>query len=162
MRRFVLGFQICTRPRTVGTPVTRCPPHRPGRAVFPHTVPRSDSHSRGPSQLPVTRSSCFPSSEVGSCLSSPTCPARVSFEAYFVLPSGPSPCGRLSRPLTMPDKTPRQHIAALRRPTWFSRSITGLPEFYGVSLPACHGLRTPVGLHILAINGCFCVVFGER
>ena len=45
--------------RTVGTPVTRRPPHSPGRAVFPHPVPRSDLHSRGPSQLPVTRSSCF-------------------------------------------------------------------------------------------------------
>jgi hypothetical protein len=26
----------------------------------------------------------------------------------------------------------------------------GLPEFYDVSLPACHGLRTPPDLHILA------------
>ena len=26
----------------------------------------------------------------------------------------------------------------------------GLPEFYGVSLPACHGLMTPADLHILA------------
>ena len=30
----------------VGTPVTRCPPHRPGRSVFPHPVPRSHSLSR--------------------------------------------------------------------------------------------------------------------
>ena len=111
------------------------------------TCIRADLHSC-PLQDPVA----FPSSEVGSCLSSPTCPARVSFEGYFVLPSGPSPCGRLSRPLsTMPDKTPRRHIAALRRPTWFSPGAqTGLPEFYGVSLPACHGLRTPANLHILA------------
>jgi hypothetical protein len=35
-----------------------------------------------------------------------------------VLPSGPSPCGRLSLPLsTMPDKTPQKHVAALQRPT---------------------------------------------
>jgi hypothetical protein len=27
----------------------------------------------------------------------------------------------------------------------------GLPEFYNASLPACHGLMTPAGLHILAI-----------
>ena len=26
----------------------------------------------------------------------------------------------------------------------------GLPEFYSVSLPACHGLMTPADLHILA------------
>jgi len=31
-------------------------------------------------------------------------------------------------------------------------STTGLPEFYGVSLPACHGLWTPPDLHILAIT----------
>ncbi len=30
------------------------------------------------------------------------------------------------------------------------RSASGLPEFSSVSLPACHGLRTPVDLHILA------------
>jgi len=46
-------------PRTVGTPVTRGPPHRPGRAVFPHPVPRSHSLSRGSSQLPVTRPSSY-------------------------------------------------------------------------------------------------------
>jgi hypothetical protein len=34
-----------------------------------------------------------------------------------VLPSGPSPCGRLSRPpTTMPDKTPRRHPADSRLP----------------------------------------------
>jgi hypothetical protein len=32
--------------RTVGTPVTRRPLHRPGRAVFPHPVPRLYSLSR--------------------------------------------------------------------------------------------------------------------
>nr|VFK11718.1 MAG: hypothetical protein BECKLPF1236A_GA0070988_1006015 [Candidatus Kentron sp. LPFa]VFK27934.1 MAG: hypothetical protein BECKLPF1236C_GA0070990_100554 [Candidatus Kentron sp. LPFa] len=30
----------------VGTPVTERPPHKPGRAVFPHPVPRSYSLSR--------------------------------------------------------------------------------------------------------------------
>ena len=30
----------------VGTPVTRRPPHRPGRAVCPHPVPRVDSRPR--------------------------------------------------------------------------------------------------------------------
>ena len=122
---------------------------------------RADLHSY-PSQDPVA----IPRSEVCSCLSSPTCPARVSF-ASCVLPSGPSPCGWLSQPLsTMPDKTPHRHLTALRRPTWImiahARSAMGLPEFYGVSLLACHGLRTPADLHILALNGCFCVAFGAR
>jgi len=97
-------------------------------------------------------------------LSSPTCPARVSF-AGCVLPSGPFPClrlvivtqacGWLSQPLsTMPDKTPQEHIAALRRPTWIvtihARNTSGLPEFYDASLLARHGLMTPADLHILA------------
>jgi hypothetical protein len=43
----------------VGTPVTGRPPHFPGRAVCPHPVPRLCSLSRGPSQLPVTRPSCY-------------------------------------------------------------------------------------------------------
>ena len=43
----------------VGTPVTGRPRHRPGRAVFPHPVPRSYSLPRGPSQLPVTWPSCY-------------------------------------------------------------------------------------------------------
>ena len=38
----------------------------------------------------------------------------------------------------------------------------GLPEFYGVSLLACHGLMTPADLHILANIECFCVAFGVR
>jgi len=33
-------------PSTVGTPVTRRPPYRPRRAVFPHRVPRSYSLPR--------------------------------------------------------------------------------------------------------------------
>jgi hypothetical protein len=43
----------------VGTPVTGRPPHRPGRAVFPHPVPRLYSLSREPSQLPVTWLNCY-------------------------------------------------------------------------------------------------------
>ena len=45
----------------------------------------------------------------------PSCmPARVSF-ASCALPTGPSPCRRLSQPpTTMPDKTPRQQPAAAR------------------------------------------------
>jgi len=37
----------------------------------------------------------------------------------------------------------------------------GPPKFSNVSLPACHGLRTPANLHILAHLGCFCVAFGH-
>jgi hypothetical protein len=48
--------------------------------------------------------------------SDPACPARVSCVGC-VLPSGPSPCGRLSRPpTTMPDKTPRRHVAVAGLP----------------------------------------------
>ena len=32
------------------------------------------------------------------------------------------------------------------------RSPLGLPGFYSVSLPACHGLRTPADLHLLAFR----------
>jgi hypothetical protein len=32
------------------------------------------------------------------------------------------------------------------------RSPSGLPGFFNISLPACHGLRTPADLHILAIS----------
>ena len=65
-------------------------------------------------------------SEVGSCDSSPACPARVSFAGY-VLPSGPSPCGGLSPPpSTMPDKTPQGRIAAFCPPgAWFSGRALG-------------------------------------
>src|SRR6266849_1571116 len=38
----------------VGTPVTRRPPRRPGRAVFPHPVPRLHSPPRRPWPCPVT------------------------------------------------------------------------------------------------------------
>jgi len=31
----------------------------------------------------------------------------------------------------------------------------GPPKFFDASLPACHSLRTPADLHILAIDGCF-------
>jgi hypothetical protein len=101
----------------VGTPVTRSPRHRPGRAVFSHPVPRL--HSLIKRTVTVTRFTVqlfSPRSEVCSCIPDPACPARVSF-ASCVLPSGPSPCGRLSRPqTTMPDKTPRRHAAVPRLP----------------------------------------------
>ena len=95
------------------------------------------------------------------------CGLRPSVRSFPLHAWFTHPCGRLSRPLsTMPDKTPQWHIAALRRPTCvvtpYIRSTMGLPEFFNASLPACHGLLTPVDLHTLAFNGCFCVAFGDR
>ena len=47
----VLIFIVILQPLAVGTPVTQRPPHRPGRAVFPHPVPRLCSLSRKASAL---------------------------------------------------------------------------------------------------------------
>jgi len=41
-----MGRRLCISSLTVGTPVTQRPPHRPGRAVFPHPVSRMYSLSR--------------------------------------------------------------------------------------------------------------------
>jgi hypothetical protein len=55
-----------------------------------------------------------------------------------VLPSGPSPCARLSRPRsTMPDKTPQKHIAALRRPTCDTVCVL-LRNFWGFPSSQTH------------------------
>jgi hypothetical protein len=43
------------------------------------------------------------------------------------------------------------HLAVAYLACPHARSTTGLPEFYDVSLPACHGLMTPPNLHILAL-----------
>jgi len=88
---FILHFKHLT----VGTPVARrtVPDVRFSRIrFFGCTHFRADLHSC-PLQDPVA----IPYSEVGSYISSPTCPARVSFMGY-VLPSGPSRCGWLSQP----------------------------------------------------------------
>ena len=64
--------------------------------------------------------------DYGSCCSSPTRPARVSFVGY-VLPSGPSPCSKLSPPpSTLPDKTPQGRVVASHPPgSWFSNQVLG-------------------------------------
>ena len=36
--------------------------------------------------------------------------------------------------------------------TYLVQEPMGLPKFFDVSLPACHGLRTPADLHILALS----------
>ncbi len=141
---------------------------------------RADLHSY-PLQDPVA----IPRSEVCSCLSSPTCPARVSFAGY-VLPSGPSPCGGLSPPLsTMPDKTPHCRLEVFwlpsPSPNQGRSSVTsvcivstilltlniapeslGLPEFYSISscMPRPDG--SSGGPPHSCQNGCFCVAFGAR
>jgi hypothetical protein len=117
-------------PSAVGTPVTRRPPHRPRRAVFPHRVPQLYSPPRCKAKalgkhppLPDIRETghamrlstfallAIPRREVGLCLSDPTCPAQVSFAGYILL-SSPSPCTWLShaRSTTL-DKTPPEHPA---------------------------------------------------
>ncbi len=111
----------------VGTPVTRRPPHFPGRAVFPHPVPRLYSLSRKAFALIA-----IPRSEVGLRISDPTCPAQVSFAGY-VLPSSPSPCTWLSHaPSTMLDKTPQRPSVTspltVRLPTCSTGSAMRIPE----------------------------------
>jgi hypothetical protein len=93
-------------PAAVRTPVTRRPPHSPGRAVFPHPVPRLYALPRRAEPLPVHALMAIPRREVGSYASGPTCPGCVSC-AGCVLPSSPSPCGGLSPPpSTTLDTTP--------------------------------------------------------
>jgi len=36
--------------------------------------------------------------------------------------------------------------------TYLVQEPMGLPKFFDVSLPACHGLMTPADLHILALS----------
>jgi hypothetical protein len=158
--------ELCSARLVVGTPVTRRPPHRPGRAVFPHPVLRLDSLPRESSQLPVSRSSGYSPQGGWLVLSSPTCPARVSF-AGCVLPSGPSPCGWLSQPLsTMPDKTPQWHLTASQRPTWFVDNPR--QEHSGASrvlrhISSCMPRPDDSGgpPHPRQ-SGCFCIAFGAR
>jgi len=57
---------------------------------------------------------------------------------------------------TPPGRTPCRGSSPVRVPTLtvssfhFLQEPSGLPEFSNVSLPVCHGLRTPADLHILA------------
>ena len=62
----------------------------------------------------------------------------------------------------MLDKTPQLLLAGfsflqystayLLRPFLSSQELMGLPKFLNTSLSACHGLKTPADLHILAIT----------
>jgi len=167
---------------TVGTPVTRRPPYRPGRAVFPHPVPRLHSLPRRVKPcllepagrlahlLPVRhvrdelpfRATCFrrdlprvvgfPHLRVrGSIrlpsrirrafpmtgllhLPAPCCTATLRFQPCSV--SGlPLPCLKSCLPYTV---------------VFHGQERLGPPTFFDASLPACHGLRTPADLPLLA------------
>jgi hypothetical protein len=92
-------------------------------------------------------------SEVGSCLSDPACPARVSCVGC-VLPSGPSPCGWLSQPpTTMPDKTPRWHPADARLPGNSMRDDS--TRAHAVSGLFTRSCPSPTGFIVLLPPGAF-------
>lgn len=44
-----------------------------------------------------------------------------------------------------------QYLYTMLMVGFHGRSLMGLPGFYSVSLPTCHGLMTPADLHIPAI-----------
>ena len=94
------------------------------------------------------------------------CPAAVSW-AGGVLPSRPSPCPWLSHaPSTLRDTdTPaasggfpcdRLLSSLCGVPAVSGRSRWGFPSALDASLPACHGLRTPADLPLLAISEGLC------
>ena len=179
---------------TVGTPVTRRPPCRPGRAVFPHPVPRLHS-------LPRRVKPCLlePAGRLAHLIPvrhvrdefpfRATCfrrdlPHVVGFPHLGVLRSIRLP-NRIRRAFPLPVllRLPRTWCVAARRFQHCSVSgfpllclkscipypvaspvqeLLGSPKFFNVSLPACHGLRTPADLSILAHNGWSCVAFGVR
>jgi hypothetical protein len=101
----------------VGPPVTRRPPHRSRRAVFPHRAPQGCSPPhRWRSQecsLWVAARFAIPRSEVCIGCSGISYPAHVSFASYAAL-SLPSPCGRRYRlGVLWSDLTPRSPSGVL-------------------------------------------------
>ncbi len=64
-------------------------------------------------------------------------------------------------PTLPPERTPLQGSSPVRVPAQSVSSLhlpqepSGLPEFSGASLPACHGLSTPADIHTLALHACF-------
>ena len=128
-------------------PVTRHPPCSPGRAVFPHPVPRLHSLPRKAEPLSALALFALARREAGSCSSGPTCPGCVSF-AGCGLPSRPSPCRGLSPPLsTTLDTTPQT-------PT------TGFP-CHRTPPPACHpGPQGCVGSSMVPCPGVPCRASG--
>jgi len=178
-------------PFAVGTPVIERPRRNPGRAAFLHPVPRLYSHSRGPSQLPVTAQLLVPYSEVDEC--APVLHVRHEFPvsaAYsrrvlrhvagfptfrllwpmrHLLGMRPSPACLAAPCSTIPpERTPCQGSSPVRVP---ARSVSsphpaqgpwGLSGFSSVTLPACHGLRTPADLHGQPTTGASCCLPGHK
>ena len=170
---------------TVGTPVTRHPPCSPGRAVFPHPVPRLHSHPRRgkPCLLwPAGRlAHANPVRHVRD-----ECPFRaVCFRRDLPHVVG-FPHRRVRRSIRLPNRlrwafpvtvllhlpascftaTLRfQHCSVSGFPlpclkscipytvVFHGQERVGPPKFFNISLPACHGLRTPADLPTLANTG---------
>jgi hypothetical protein len=171
----------------VGTPVTRRPPHRPGRAVFPPPVPRLHSRPRRPCPFPVTPCLLWPAGRVAHTAPGrpvrAACPCRAACCRRDLPPGVGLPHRRVLRALRLPRRRPQAvPVTGLRRlpgtcaPTGrrcppgavsglplpcltscrpspdvcHGQEPLGPPEFFAASLPACHGLRTPADLHLLA------------
>ena len=146
----------------VGTPVTRRPPHRPGRAVFSQSgssvglaSARIFTVARYKIQL------LFPAVRLARVIqpymsgTSFLCGLRPSVRSFPVHVSMTHACGWLSQPLsTMPDKTPQWHVATSRRPTWFKLpgAQWGFPSSTAHLFLHATALMTPANLHILAIT----------
>jgi hypothetical protein len=126
----------------VGTPVARCPPHRPGRAGLPHPVPTLsfgveallllDAPSRGH----LTRSPGSVSGTWRSLLGSSWLPAFPPLGPQLLQLSPPLPCSPASQVL-------RRHVTSRGRSSWD----------HGLSLPltarSCF-LGRPRDLSVLA------------
>ena len=124
---------------TVGTPVTRRPPCRPGRAVFPPPVPRLPSRPRTAEPFPARAMCARARREVGAGASGPTWPGCVSWPGCG-LPSRPSPWRGLAPPPrprldTTPPLSPTGWPCdRTSPPACAPRSVWGLPS---ATTPLC-------------------------
>jgi len=163
----------------VGTAVTRRPRHRPGRAVFPHPVPRLYSLPRrrllaACLLLPAVRFACglrpdsvrrkFPlqAAYFRQVLPHVTGFPRLRVLCLIRLPNGmwQSSSAYLACSSMQPLRFQPNPVSGFPLPclkscipyacTSLQQEPMGPPGFSDASLPACHGLRTPADLHILA------------
>lgn len=141
----------------VGLPVTRQPPHRSRRAVFPHralrrhSLPEADrarhgtAYCSGPASLTPTGRFAL--------LSVPSCPVSVSF-AGFVSTPAPSPCERLSRSLSTMSWSDSQvvfsspsfgrlHLPAFAGTSWVSQVLRCFSSRMPRSFPTPADPRQP-------------------
>jgi hypothetical protein len=77
--------------------------------------------------------------------------------AYLSAPSSMTPPERTPCQGSSPVRVPAQSVSS----SHFGQEPSGLPEFSGASLPACHGLMTPADVRTLALGACF-MHFRER